>query len=57
MAQDNSNSEDFMQQPELPEKYGKAQGAGWSIIETLEVIESDFTKNLSTAELDQADAE
>merc|ERR1740129_1544162 len=44
MVQDNSNSEAFMQQPALPEKHGKAQGAGWSIIETLEVVESDFRR-------------
>merc|ERR1719245_309958 len=57
MVQDNSNSEAFMQQPALPEKHGKAQGAGWSIIETLEVVESDFAKNLATEELDEADAQ
>merc|ERR1719237_49494 len=57
MVQDSSHFEDFMHQPALPEKHEKAQGAGWSIIETLEVVESDFAKNLATEELDEADAQ
>merc|ERR1719356_566932 len=57
MVQDSSNFEAFMQQPALPEKHEKAQGAGWSIIQTLMVVESDFAKNLATEELDEADAQ
>merc|ERR1719188_1114570 len=57
MLQDSSNFKGFMQQPALPEKHEKAQGAGRSVIETLEVVESDFAKNLATEELDEADAQ
>merc|ERR1719476_678901 len=57
MLQDGSNFKGFMHQPALPEKHEKAQGAGWSIIETLEVVESDFANNLATEELEEADAQ
>merc|ERR1719517_372464 len=57
MVQDSSNFEALMQQPALPEKHEKAQGAGWSIIETLMVVESDFAKSLATEELEESDAQ
>jgi hypothetical protein len=46
----------FMQQPAAPEKHSAAGGAGGSIINILEVCESDFTKNLADEETQEADA-
>merc|ERR1719169_199362 len=46
----------FMQQPAAPKKHSKASGAGGSIIDILEVCESDFTKNLADEETGEADA-
>merc|ERR1719158_1308594 len=46
----------FMQQPAAPQKHSKAGGAGGSIISILEVVESDFTKNLADEEMQEADA-
>jgi len=46
----------FMQQPAVPEKHAPAAGAGGSIIDILEVVESDFTKNLAAEELEESDA-
>jgi len=46
----------FMQQPAAPEKHSASSGAGGSIIDILEVCESDFSKNLAAEETQEADA-
>jgi predicted nucleic acid-binding Zn-ribbon protein len=50
------NETAFMQQPAAPQKHSAASGAGGSIIDILEVCESDFSKNLATEEVEEADA-
>jgi len=46
----------FMQQPAVPQQHGKASGAGGSIINILEVCESDFATNLAKEESEEADS-
>merc|ERR1719359_283508 len=51
-----SNFDAFMQQPAAPKKHSKASGAGGSIIDILEVCESDFAKNLASVEQEESDS-
>merc|ERR1719507_1831763 len=57
MLQSDSSSASFMQQPAAPELHSKAGGAGGSIIDILEVVESDFATNLAKEESEEADAQ
>merc|ERR550537_647313 len=44
----------FVQQPAAPKKHSKSQGSGESIINLLEVCESDFASSLSKEETEEA---
>merc|ERR1719499_296576 len=57
MLQDDGNFGAFMQQPAAPETHAKAQGAGGSIINILQVCESDFATSLAKEEAEEADAQ
>jgi len=56
MLQDDSKFGAFMQQPSKPELHEKSGGAGGSIIDILEVVESDFASNLAKEESEEAEA-
>jgi hypothetical protein len=56
-AQDNSEQSDSEQQPKPPQNHEKAEGAGSSVIGILEVVESDFARNLASAEEEESDAQ
>merc|ERR1719463_72996 len=56
MLQDDAKLGSFMQQPAAPQSHGKASGAGGSIINILEVCESDFATNLAKEESQEADS-
>merc|ERR1711957_974157 len=56
MIQDGTDFNAFMQQPAMPEKHAAAGGAGDSILNLLEVVESDFSKNLAKEEAEEADS-
>merc|ERR1712209_252713 len=46
----------FVQQPDAPEVHQSSGGAGTSILEILEVIESDFSKNLAELSLSESES-
>jgi len=50
------SSASFLQQPSAPVSYSKSEGAGKSILDILDQVESDFAKNLATEEAEEADA-
>merc|ERR1719510_2930762 len=57
MLQDDHSFGAFMQQPAAPETHSKSLGAGGSIINILQVCESDFATNLAKEEAEEADAQ
>merc|ERR1719158_96851 len=57
LLQDDTKLGAFMQQPATPETHAKSQGAGESIINILQVCESDFATNLAKEESEEADAQ
>jgi len=56
LVQDDTKFGAFMQQPAPPQKHSKSSGAGGSIIDILELCESDFSKDLAKEEAAESDA-
>merc|ERR1719456_332350 len=56
MIQNDAELGAFMQQPAPPQQHAKSSGAGGSIINILEVCESDFATNLAKEESQEADS-
>jgi len=56
MLQSDADLKEQMEQPAKPELHSKATGAGQSIIDLLEVCESDFAKNLAEEETEEDDS-
>merc|ERR1719277_883554 len=56
IQEDDGKFNAFMQQPTPPKTHEKASGAGGSIINILEVCESDFATNLAKEESEEADS-
>mmetsp|Transcript_8161 Transcript_8161/g.22558 ORF Transcript_8161/g.22558 Transcript_8161/m.22558 type:complete len:710 (+) Transcript_8161:79-2208(+) len=57
LVQDAASFSALMQQPAAPEKHAAASGTGSSILGILEVVESDFAKNLAKEESEEDDAQ
>merc|ERR1719478_1567494 len=56
MLQQDDKFNAFMEQPAAPQQHAKSSGAGGSIINILEVCESDFATNLAKEESEESDA-
>merc|ERR1719162_2406250 len=56
LLQGSSDMASEMKQPAAPAGHSKSAGAGGSIIDILEVVEADFSKNLAKEETQEADA-
>lgn len=56
MLQGETDMTAIMGQPAAPVQHSKASGAGGSILDILEVVESDFAKNLASEEAQEADS-
>merc|ERR1719223_1098437 len=57
MIQDDDKFNAFMQQPSPPEKHSKSSGAGGSIIDILEICESDLATSLAKEEAEETDSQ